>query len=58
MKFKKYISDHTEKIRYKLASLILKHLTPVLYKKIDISTFTGNRTFLFTTDIIPGNLRP
>jgi len=58
LKIKKYISKHTANIRYKLTSLILKYLTPVLYEQFDISTFVDHRTFLYKTDVIPIDLRP
>ncbi len=53
-----YIAKKTEKIRYKTASLILKHLTPVLYKKIDLNTFINKRAFQLKTDNILSNIRP
>lgn len=53
-----YITKKTKKIRYKLASLIIKHLTPAFYKKIDISTFANRKYVIFTTDNIPSALRP
>ena len=53
-----YIIKKTEKIRYKIASLVLKHLTPVLYKKIDMSTFVNNKIFQLKADNIPIALRP
>ena len=49
---KNYIAKKTEKIRYKLASLVIKHLTPVLYKKLDIKTFTNRGLVQFKTDNI------
>jgi len=58
LKFKKFISKHTANIRYKLASLIMKYLTPVLHDQIDMSTFTDHRAFLYKTDVIPIDLRP
>ena len=55
---KNYIIKKTEKIRYKIASIILKKLTPILYKKIDLNTFTNNRVFQFKSDNIPNTIRP
>ena len=55
---KRNIAKKTEKIRYKLASIIIKQLTPVLYKKIDLSTFTNKRVFQFKLDNIPSVIRP
>ena len=52
-----YIAEKTVKFRYKLASFILKRLTPVLYKKIDITTF-NKRVFQFKTDNIHITIRP
>ena len=53
-----YIAKKTVKIRYKVASLILKCLTPVLYKKIDLTIFTNHRIFQLKTDSIPSTIRP
>lgn len=55
---KNYIVKKTEKIRYKLASTILKQLTPALYKKIDLNTFNNNRVFQFKSDNISNTIRP
>ena len=54
---KYYIAKKTVKIRYKLASFIIKRLTPILYKKIDLNTFT-NRVLGFKTDNIFNIIRP
>ncbi len=53
-----YIGKKTENIRYKFVSMIVKYITPVLFKKIDTRTFINHRTFLFKTDNIPVALRP
>lgn len=53
-----YIAKKTEKIRYKIASIIIKRLTPVLYKKIDLNTFTNKRVFQLESDSIPNIIRP
>ena len=53
-----YITKKTAKIRYKTAALILKHLTPVLYKKLDVSVFIKNEVFQFKLDDISIDTRP
>lgn len=53
-----YIAKKTEKIRYKIASVIIKQLTPVLYKKIDLNTFINKRVFQLESDNIPNVTRP
>lgn len=54
---KHYMAKKTAKIRYKLASFIIKRLTPVLYKKIDLKTFT-NKVLGFKIDNIFSSIRP
>lgn len=53
-----WIAKKTAKIRYKIAALILKHLTPALYKKLDISVFVKNKVFQFKLDNISVDTRP
>ena len=53
-----YIAKKTEKIRYKFVSYLMKKLTPVLYKKIDMQGFFTNRVFQLTIDTIPATIRP
>ena len=55
---KEYIAKKTVKIRYKLTSIIIKQLAPVLYKKIDLTIFANRRIFQLKTDNIPTTIRP
>ena len=47
----------TVKKRYKIANIILKYLTPVLYEKIDIKTFS-NRNFKLKLEGFNSVIRP
>ena len=53
-----YIAKKTENIRYKIVSYLMKKLTPVLYKKIDMEMFLNNRIIQLTKDTIPAEIRP
>ena len=53
-----WFKKKTEKTRYKIASIILKHLTPVLYERIDINTFIDHKSFLYKADNVLRTLRP
>lgn len=47
MKFKQFISENTGKTRYKFVALIIKHLTPSLYKKINLILLIEGQIFDF-----------
>ena len=53
-----YIAKKTQKIRYKIVSYLMRKLTPVLYKKIDMKTFLKNKVIQLTKDIVPAEIRP